>query len=99
MIRTVVLTRTSMSRSSKEAQQKSIVAQFLTFINVTKQKLGFNVTRADHAATSNRAPECHVEARFTISGTHTGTYGIMQPFDIGQSLYKPIFSPMAIARL
>ena len=37
--------------------------------------------------------------RFTISGTHTGTYGGVQPFDTGQSLYNPIFSPMAIARL
>src|SRR5690606_9653275 len=37
--------------------------------------------------------------RLTISSTHTGTYGGMQPLETGQSLYRPICLPMAIARL
>ena len=37
--------------------------------------------------------------RFTIASTHTGTYGGVQPFETGQSRYRPIFSPMAIARV
>jgi hypothetical protein len=37
--------------------------------------------------------------RFTNASIATGAYGGMQPLDTGQSLYRPIFSPMTIARL